>query len=424
MKKVILITGFIFYSITFNIRVESCSMFYANIGNSILGSNSEDWDNINSMIKFIPSQNGRNGRIVFGFNDWGLDFCPYGGVNDQGLFYAWANISTRDPNFHVLGTQYYNGVLDDTMEEYCTTVDDAIKWFKKYNEPGFGGAHILIGDRFGNSVVIERSNNDSLAFIKKTGNYQIATNFLNAYLNNPKMYRFIEDPRYQFIDETLRDKDSISVELFSKVLQTAGNNGDLSPTIYSNVFDLKNGKVYVYNYYNFEEVLILDINKELAKGCRFFKLPGLFSRIKAEYPVSNTLVNSSSVELKWVGDASIYKIWLATNDQFSNPTIINYSDTKIQNAGFSIFYSIILLIMIFGIKKNKNLKLIVVFCFVIIAGCEKDLTILPQTQSNVSHSSTIDNLQSNTKYYWKIVTNNSNAINTESKVESFTTSKF
>jgi hypothetical protein len=434
MRKVILITGILFYTIIFNIRVESCSLFYANIGNSVLGANCLDWHNLNTVINFIPPSYSPNdtlyGRIEFGaYYGTGTYFYPYGGVNDHGLFYAEASIEgANTPDFYASGTINCPGglIMQEIVLQTCSTIDEAILLFKIYNCPELVTNHILVGDRFGNSVVIERSNNDTLAFIKKTGNYQIATNFLNAYLNNPKMYRFIEDPRYDFINATLKNKDSISVGLFTNILQTVGHNGDLIPTLYSNVYDLKNGIVYVYNYYNFEEVLILDINKELSKGNRFLGLPKLFSGIKAEYPVSNASVNSSSVDFKWVGDASNYAIWLSTNDQFLNPTIINYSDSKTQKAGFGIIYSIIFLVMILSVKRKKILMLTWAFCIVLLAGCTKelDLTILPQTQSNIGHSTIIDNLESNTNYYWKIVANNSNGINTETKVESFTTSNF
>jgi predicted choloylglycine hydrolase len=424
MKKELCIIFILLFNVIFYPSMYSCSIFYAAIGNSVLAGNSEDWDDINSMIRFFPPQNGKYGRIVYGVKDWGLDFCPYGGVNDQGLFYDWASTGARNTNFHAQGTQNYSGVLADRMEEECSTVEEAIELFKKYNSPGFGGAHILIGDRFGNSVVIEESENNTLAFIRKKGNYQITTNTLNAYLDDPKVYRWIQCPRYQYIDETLKDKDSISIGLFQKILQHVGNNnGAGSHTIYSNVYDLKSGKVYIYNYFNFEEVLILDIKKEMDKEYRFYKLPELFSKIKAEYPVSGVSVNSSSIELKWVGDATNYVIWLSSNDQFTDAKAINYSESEIQKAGFGILYSLILFLFIIPcIKKNKNLLYMGVFCLIFFAGCEK--TELPETRSNIEHVKTIDNLEPNKVYYWKVVANNRNGFDTETKVESFTTSSF
>lgn len=423
MKKGISVIGILLFSIIFTIKVNSCSIFYEATGNSILAGNSEDWNDINSMIKFIPSQNGKYGRIAFGFKDWGLEFCPYGGVNDQGLFYDWAATGTRNPNFHAEGTQNYNGVLADKMEAECATVDEAIALFKKYNSPGFGGNHIIIGDRFGNSVVIEESDNNTLTFIKKKGNYQIAENFLNSYLDDPNIYRWIHCPRYRYIDETLKDKDSISVGLFCDILQHVGSNRDLSPTIYSDIYDLKAGKIYIYNYYSFDEVMVVDVNKELAKGNRFFKLPELFSGIKTVYPISNTLIKTSFIEFKWTGEALNYEVWLSTDSKFTNPTIADYSKSQNQNAGFGIIYSlIIILIVLSSVRKNKNVIVMVAFSFLFFAGCEK--TELPETHSNTEHIKTSDNLKPNTKYYWKVVAKNSNEFDTETRVESFTTTNF
>ena len=423
MKKRIFVICMLFFNILFINRVHSCSIFYAAIGNSILAGNSEDWDDINSMIKFIPPQNGKYGRIVYGFKDWGLDFCPWGGVNDQGLFYDWADVGARNPDFHAEGTITYNGVLADKMEEECATVDEAIALFKKYNCPGFGGAHILIGDRFGNSVVIEESENYTLTFIRKKGKYQIAENFLNSYLDDPEIYRWIQCPRYQYIDESLNDKDSITVGLFCDILQHVGSNRNQSPTVYSNVYDLKAGKVYIYNYYDFDEFLVVDVKKELAKGYRFYQLPELFSGIKAKYPTSGAIINSSSVEFKWTGDAKNYEIWISTDSLFTNPQIISYSKPQNQKAGFGFIYAMInILIIMFSFKKNRNLVLIWAFCFLFLAGCEK--TELPENLSNINHGKTIDNLEPNTKYYWKVSTNNFNGLNTETKIESFITSNF
>jgi hypothetical protein len=423
MKKRIFIICILLYNILFINRVYSCSIFYAAIGSTILAGNSEDWNDINSMIKFIPPQNGKYGRIVYGFKDWGLDFCPWGGVNDQGLFYDWADVGPRDPDFRAKGTIPYNGVLADKMEEECATVDEAIALFKKYSCPGFGGAHILIGDRFGNSVVIEESENNTLTFIRKKNNYQVAENFLNSYLDDPKIYRWIQCPRYKYIDETLKDKDSITVGLFGDILQHVGSNRTLSPTVYSNIYDLNVGKVYIYNYYNFDEVLIVDVKKELEKGYQFYKLPELFSGIKANFPASNANINSSSVEFRWTGNATNYEIWISKDEQFTNPQIINYSKPQSQKAEFGLLYIIIIIsIIMLRFKKSRSLALTWVFGVLLLGGCEK--TELPESTSKVEHIITIDNFEPHTKYYWKVLTNNSNGLNTETKLESFTTSDF
>ncbi|MBC8357344.1 MAG: site-specific integrase [Candidatus Aminicenantes bacterium] len=48
------------------------------------------------------------------------------------------------------------------------------------------------------------------------------------------------------------------------------------PTTYSNIYDLKNGEVYVYNFHNFEDVVKLNLKEELKKGKRIQKVSFLF----------------------------------------------------------------------------------------------------------------------------------------------------
>jgi hypothetical protein len=423
-KKTFFICLF-FLNFIFINEVNSCSIFYAAMGNSMLAGNSEDWDDLNSMIQFYHAGNGKYGKIVFGFNDWGMSFCPWGGVNDQGLFYDWADIGTRDEDFHATGTLPYGGVLANKMLEECANVEEAIQLFKKYNSPGLGGAHILIADKYGNSVVIERAEGDSVGIIRKTTDYQIATNFLNAYLNDPEIYRWVQCPRYEYINEVLANTDSISIDMFQEILYNVGSNGTLSPTIYSNIYDFNSGKMYIYNYYNFDEVLVLDVNYELSRPARLYKLPELFSGMRAEYPVLNISVNSSLVEFKWLGDADNYEIWLSSDELFSNPIIYYYSISKNQLAGINLLGSIpIILCLLFGAFKNKKIIFFWFFFMVCIAGCEDLITELPDTKSGKEHIFTADNLEPNHTYYWKVVAINSNGFKTETNPQIFQTSDF
>jgi hypothetical protein len=397
----------------------SCSIFYANDGKSILAGNSEDWNDINTMIKFIPPTADKYGYFVFGLKDWGIDFCSWGGVNDQGVFYDWADIGTRDENFHAKGTIGYNGILADKMQAECATVDEAIAIFKKYNCPGLGGAHILIGDRFGNSVVIEKTENDSLLFIKNTSKYQIATNFLNNYLNDPEIYRWVQCPRYELIEYELTNNDTISIPLFEKILQHVGNQNRISPSVYSNIYDFVSGKMYIYNYFNFEEVLILDIDQALKRGYQFYKLPELFSNLRTLLPTNNEKIASESVEFKWVGDADTYELWISTNADFDNPQIFDYTQSEINMAGFGFSpFALLLILAILALNKRRSI-IICAFSLMTMLGCEKYMTDLPSTLSNNEHFKGIENLMPDTKYYWKVVAFNPQGFNTESNVKCF-----
>lgn len=403
------------------IEIYPCSIFYAKTDSTILAGNSEDWDDLNSMVKFIPASNGLHGRFVFGFKDWGLDFCPWGGVNDQGLFYDWASIGFRDENFHAKGTISYDGVLADKMQAECSTVEEAIAIFRKYNCPGLGGAHILIGDRFGNSVIIEAGEEDTISVFRISANYQVATNFMTSYLGNPEMYRWIQCPRYDYINEMLANNNSISIDLFQQILQHVGSNHTLSPTIYSNAYDFKSGKMYIYNLYNFEEVLILDVNKALSNGYQFYHLSSLFSRLRKVYPTEGSVLKSSTVSLKWVGDSKNYTILLADNQQMNNPVEIDYTSPVENSAGLG-WLSVVFIAALFGrlLVKNKILLFCGLFILFGTSSCEIEFVDLPGTISGLNHEKLIDMLETGKTYYWKVIAHNSYGFDTETKVSCFT----
>ena len=65
------------------------------------------------------------------------------------------------------------------------------------------------------------------------------------------------------------------MELIRNILEKTRQEGN-SLTIYSNIYDLKQGMVHVYNLRNFEEVVVMNLAEELKKGPRRLELPSLF----------------------------------------------------------------------------------------------------------------------------------------------------
>jgi hypothetical protein len=304
----------------------------------------------------------------------------------------------------------------------CTTVEEAENLFKTFNAPYFSYTHLLIGDRSGNSLVIERAEDDTLAFIRSGKSYQLVTNFLISYLDNPKTTDFIGCYRYEYIDKMLENNKDISMDLFRTILDGAANKGQENPTIYSIIYDLKNLDVYTYVYQNYEEAFKFNLVEELNKGQHSLSLPLLFSGIKGIYPGSDELIKGSSVNFSWFGDVDDYEILLSTDKEFSG--LIN---TKIENTGFNRaslpgLFILILFLSSALIRKNKKLLVIGIFILISAAGCEKNKVDLPDTVSTIKHSKTINGLLPNTTYYWKIIASAKDGYKTESKVYSFLTS--
>jgi len=263
---------------------QSCTIIYASDGEIALAGNNEDWNRPIGNIWFLPAEKGKFGRVYFGWRFSG-DRYPQGGMNDQGLFFDGATaenvVVPRDSS----KIPYEGNLILKAMEE-CSTVEEVLKLYDRYDVSGPWNGHYLIGDRFGNSAIIEPQT-----IIRKKGKYQIATNFFQSKTKPEN----ITDTRYRIAMELFEKSESISVDLFRRILSAVHYeeySGSMTATIYSYICDLKKGEIYIYNFHNFEDVVKINLQEELKKGERFHSVVSLFpyetfalKRYKAERAV-------------------------------------------------------------------------------------------------------------------------------------------
>ena len=405
-------------------QAEACSIFYATDGNKILTGKNTDWKVPMSLLKFYPATAENHGYMVHCIQYLGNYFSINGGMNDQGLIIEWAdNLLPRDWSYNIPDKIIYPGDIEVKILTSCSNVGEVIDFFKTYFNPGFSASHLLVGDRFGNSVVVERGDNNTLALINGTGNYQVVTNFLNSYITDPKTADFVGCYRYTYINQMLKDNKDLSVDLFRTILDGAANKSAVTPTIYSIIYDVKNLDIYAYAYSNYKEVLKYNLAEELNKGNRYFLLPELFSGLKGIFPVSNEKITASSVNISWYGNADQYEILLATNKDFSEAQKINADTKNYQEATFQVSVFMLLFVLLIQVRKNRKLLTAGVFVILITGSCKKDLVILPDTISHEVHSIIADKLLPGKNYYWKIIATKKTGFTTESEVYSFTTVK-
>ena len=245
---------------------QSCTMIYASDGKIALAGNNEDWSRPYSNIWFLPAEKGKFGRIYFGFN---VVQYPQGGMNDKGLFFDGATaenvVVPSDPS----KLPYEGSLILKAMEE-CSTVEEVLKLYDRYDVSGPWNGHYLIGDRFGNSAIIEPHS-----IIRKKGKYQIATNFFQSKTKPENS----TCARYHIASELFEKSENISVDLFRRILNATHweeYGGSMTATIYSYICDLKKGEIYIYNFHNFEDVVKINLQEELKKGERFHSILSLF----------------------------------------------------------------------------------------------------------------------------------------------------
>jgi hypothetical protein len=241
---------------------QGCSVIYATDGALMLGGNNEDYINPLTKVWFIPAEAGSFGGVYFGFED----YFAQGGMNEQGLFFDGLGLDTTLP-VSKQGKQIYEGNLVEKAMSECATVECVVGLFEQYYASDSWHWQFLFGDATGESVIVEPQ-----AFIRQQGGYQVATNFYQSITPPEEITCW----RYQTAIELLGNMDELSVESMRDVLDAVHIDRH-SPTLYSNVYDLKNKLVYLYYFHDYDDVVVLDLAEELAQGYHAYDLSSLFA---------------------------------------------------------------------------------------------------------------------------------------------------
>lgn len=237
----------------------------------------------NTLITFIPNgsvwYDGSTimyGVAVLGYsNISGLSWFQ-GGMNEKGLAFDSTSVPHTSPNLHSERPQ--NLVPEIFSCENISEVIDYKGSHRVYQQEGSIQSMFL--DTTGESVVFNIGTDGEFDFFRNNDTFQLCSNY---YINdtsrgNPSSGAI---RRYKAAAQKLIDIDtnnSISIESIATVLDAAHFEGPLINTLYSNIFDVENGIIYLYYFHQFEEVVILNLEEELAKGWHSYRISDLFSQ--------------------------------------------------------------------------------------------------------------------------------------------------
>ena len=190
-----------------------------------------------------------------------------GGMNSQGLFFdgfaTAANKVTKS-----LDKPIFKGLLLDEAMSKCATVQEVVELFQQHNLASLEKAMLFFADRTGDAVIIEGDE-----FVRKNGPFQIVTNFYQSQVTSgPKPCE-----RYNIAHRMLSEAEEPSLDLCRQVLAATHAEGK-AVTLYSNIYDLTKGIVYLYHFHNFENVVVVDLEEELTKGAHEVDIASLFPR--------------------------------------------------------------------------------------------------------------------------------------------------
>jgi hypothetical protein len=245
---------------------QGCTTVYATDGQQMLGGNNEDSGEPLTKVWFVPPGEDTYGLVFFGYGN----YRAQGGMNDQGLFFDFQSVNKALP-VDIEGKQPYTGtnfIVYDAMA-MCATVDCVVDMFEKYYDRDTLSYQHLFGDATGESAIIEPQ-----AILRQSGGYQVATNFYQSTV--PEEQRRGACTRYRTASEMLEGSQELSVEYMRDVMAAVHQDEQRSPTVYTNVYDLANRIVYLYQFFDYEHVVVLDLGEELAKGAHAYDLPALF----------------------------------------------------------------------------------------------------------------------------------------------------
>jgi hypothetical protein len=151
------------------------------------------------------------------------------------------------------GLKPVRGNSAERMLESCTTVDDAIAFYRTHREADFFRSRVLIADRSGASVVIG-ARNGQLHIVKRTDSRGFGYGHATLVQELPK-------------------SPAPTVENGAAILRACLQPGD-GGTKYSNVFDLNSGDIFLYPSLQHDPVP-LNLAAELAKGAHYYDIPRL-----------------------------------------------------------------------------------------------------------------------------------------------------
>jgi tetratricopeptide (TPR) repeat protein len=241
----------------------ACTIFIASDGHKVLVGNNEDYSpTIKTFLWVRPAQENKNGYIFWGFEEK----YPEGGMNDKGLFYDVASLPqkvdlVRDPQ-----KEDFEGYIVEKVLQECGSVDDVIKLVSKYNLIWYEKAQIMVADKSGDYAIINASY-----IIHPNESEYVLTNYnLNDPANKDfKCWR--RNTAYQLLNA-----NPVSVESFTNILDKTAQRETDNGTVYSQVCDLKNNIIYLYQRHDFTEVNKISLSLLLKKGRQDIEIKNLF----------------------------------------------------------------------------------------------------------------------------------------------------
>jgi hypothetical protein len=280
----------------------SCTIITASQGDIALFANNEDYISPDTYYWIRPGSDQTYGAIYFGFVDFIIE---QGGINEMGLAYDINGLPAMSLNPHPeLPSAPIR--IGKYMLERAATVDEAIELLSGFSWRQSLGGQIHIADATGAAAVMSAGADGELSFTRKEqgDGYLVSTNFNLAYPQNGSESCWRYDTATRMLDKIFK-RSVLDVEQLRMVLDAVHQEGPASNTVYSNIFDLRQGLIYLYHWYQFDEAVVLDVEESLAQGASSGRIRSLFSQ-KTVDEAAAAYDNYLGIPDRWRNVAQIY----------------------------------------------------------------------------------------------------------------------
>ena len=270
----------------------SCSMFKITKNGKTMVGNNEDYWNPNTRIWFEKGKAGEYGAAYVGFDN----FWPQGGVNQAGLVFDGFAMNFKAINNTEGKKELSINFLKIIMKQ-CATVDDVKKYIVQYNLSGLETSMFLFVDKSGKYLVVE---GDSLI----TGNneYYVLSNFYPSQIKDESE---IDIPFYHKGKKLLDNRTDTSLNFCTSVMDSMHQERDWGAgTMYTTIYDLDKGIIYLYFFRDYKHVVKFDLNQELKKNDFSLVMPELFPDNKKGSEFLNNY-NQVNIEIELFNDEDI-----------------------------------------------------------------------------------------------------------------------
>ncbi len=269
----------------------SCTIFSAAIGEKVLFGNNEDYKNPNTCYWTEPGDDENYGCLFLGFENNQLQ----GGINEKGLCFDANSLPGSALNPHpelpcppIAPPPYekYTVWAPVTILRKAATVEEAIKIATKYQRSNWDRKtsvlkyQVYFADAKGDAVIISAGPDGELTFTRKNPGkiYLVSTNFNIVNQKDAWVYPSWRYNKAVQLLNKIHNEDELTVDYFKTILDDVHLEEPNSHTLYSNIFDLRKGIMYLYYWHQYEEVVIVNVADEIKKGKIIVNLKDLFSK--------------------------------------------------------------------------------------------------------------------------------------------------